>query len=233
MPRLSSLNDILFPVQERPVFVTDNDGASQRLLSVSDKRAIVDSANWRVLGIVSRDYRLVTNRQALDWGFQCCRAAFPETDQIEWEVRFIDAPATGGHCFIDLVHTSSRLDFNFVPTNQRPEPFAPFLRVTNSYNGLRALAFDIGFFRRTCTNGLIIYDSIIRFKFTHLRRNIGPVINFEIAHERLETLKTRLGKYLGVLRGCVVGREELEPFVRARSFAPTLGVYEAEHPRSR
>jgi hypothetical protein len=85
--------------------------------------------------------------------------------------------------------------------------------VTNSYNGLRALAFDIGFFRRACTNGIIVYDSIIRFKFTHLRRDIGEAIRFDIAHDKLARLRTGFGDYLTALRGCSVGEEQLAPFV--------------------
>jgi hypothetical protein len=56
---------------------------------------------------------------------------------------------TAGHCFIDLVHNSAALDFTGVPVQGRPEAFGPFIRVTNSYNGLRALAFNIGFFGRS------------------------------------------------------------------------------------
>lgn len=101
----------------------------------------------RVLGIVSRGYRLVSNRQALEWTFQCCRTVFPETDSSEWAVKAIDAPSTAGHCCLDLVHNSTILDFSLVSPEGRPDVFGPFIRVTNSHNGLRALVFNIGFFR--------------------------------------------------------------------------------------
>jgi len=35
-------------------------------------------------------------------------------------------------------------------------------------------------------HGRLIPDSIIRFKFPHLRRDIGETIQFEVAQERLE-----------------------------------------------
>jgi hypothetical protein len=64
-PRLTQINDVLFPVEERAVFASAN-GGDQKLPQVPDKKAIVDSKRHHVLGIVSQDYRLVTNREALD-----------------------------------------------------------------------------------------------------------------------------------------------------------------------
>jgi len=81
------------------VFATVNGSGGARRLPVPDKKAIVNVASDRVLGIVSRGYRLVTNRQALEWAYICCRAAFPKTEPSQWEVRVIDAPATGGALF--------------------------------------------------------------------------------------------------------------------------------------
>jgi hypothetical protein len=213
MPRLTQLEDVLFPVGEHPVFANVRGVAGDTRLPVPDKKAIVNVLNSRVLGIVSRCYRLVTNREALDWAYICCRAVFPKTEPGEWEVQVIDAPATGGHCFVDLAHNSTTLDFSLVPSVKRPEVYGPFVRVTNSYNGFRALAFDIGFYRKICTNGLIGPDSVIRFKFSHSRHAIGKTIQFEVAHDRLEELKTKYEQYFTTLRTCAVRREELEPFV--------------------
>ena len=215
MPRLTQLDDVLFPVETRPVFAADNGDASGKLLPVPDRKAIVDTQQRRVLGIVSREYRLVSNREALGWAYQCCRKVFPETKDTEWEVKATDAPATAGHCFIDLVHNSTALDFSVVPAQSRPEVFGPFIRVTNSYNGLRALAFDIGFLRKVCTNGLILPDTIIRFKFTHMRRDIKETISFDVSHERLEKLKTSFGSYLDALRACPVRSDQFTAFARA------------------
>jgi len=214
MPRLTQIDEVLFPVEEHPVFVSVPTESGERRLSVPDKKAIVNKKTNRVLGVVSRGYRLVTNREALDWAYQCCQTTFPETKPGEWEVKATDAPGTGGHCFVDLVHNSAALDFQFVPAKDRPDAFGPFIRVTNSYNGLRALAFDIGFLRKVCKNGLILPKSIIRFKFTHLQRDIGKEINFEVAHERLSKLRASFSEYLGVLRDCKVTHQEFEPLFR-------------------
>jgi hypothetical protein len=213
MPRLSQLDKVLFPVEVHPVFVSIKTGAGERRLPVPEKKAIINRESGRVLGVVSSGYRLVSNREALDLADECCRTVFPETKPGEWEVRATDAPATGGHCFIDLAHNSTTLDFTFVPAEDRPDAFGPFIRVTNSYNSLRALSFDIGFYRKVCSNGLILPKSIIRFKFTHLQREIGRGIKFEIDHEKLSKLSASFLGYLGALRNCTVARAQFEPLM--------------------
>jgi len=94
------------------------------------------------------------------------------------------------------------------------EAFGPFIRVTNSYTGLRALAFDIGFHRKVCSNGLIAPDTIIHFKFSHQRRDLGSGIRFDVAHDRLEKLQARLGDYFAAVRECPVPRAAFEPMLR-------------------
>jgi hypothetical protein len=189
MPRLNNLNDVLFPVEEHPVFVKIKEPFGERQVSVPDKKAIVHGKARRVLSIVSRDYRLVSNREALDWASECCRTVFPETKPGEWQVTATDAPRTGGHCFIDLAHNSTALDFSFVPAKARPDAFGPFIRVTNSYNRMRALAFDVGFYRKVCSNGMILPQSLIQFKFTHIRRDIGETIQWAVDKEKLAAFR--------------------------------------------
>jgi Domain of unknown function (DUF932). len=214
MPRLNKLDDVLFPVEEHPVFVSVSNGEPEKRLLVPDKKAIVNTKSERVLGIVSRGYLLVTNQQALDWAFQCCRTVFPETQVGEWEVKATDAPSTGGHCFIDILHNSTALDFSIVAPNERPDAFGPFIRVTNSYNRRRALAFDIGFYRKVCKNGMIFRDAIIRFTFTHLRRELGEEIQFEVSNQKLADAKASFRQYLDTLRNCKVIRVDFEPMLR-------------------
>lgn len=214
MARLTQLDDLLFPIAEHPIFVSVKDPSGERRISVPDKKAIVHGATGRVLGIVSRGYRLVSNRQALEWALQCCRTVFPETNSSEWGVKAIDAPSTAGHCCIDLVHNLATLNFRFASPQGRPDLFGPFIRVTNSYNGLRALAFDIGFARMVCTNGVIFPEEVITFKFTHSRRDIGEAIRFDVAHDRLAKLKTSFGDYIAALRACPVPPKDIAPFVR-------------------
>ncbi len=213
MPRLTNINDVLFPVDEHPVFINVHDKSGEKRLTVPGKKALVNRNSNSVLGIVSRGYRLVSNKEALDLAYKCCRTVFPETQPAEWGVNAVDAPSTAGYCHIDLVHNSTALDFDLVLVDQRPEVFGPFIRVTNSFNGARALGFDIGFYRKICKNGLIVPDTIIRFKFTHVRREIGDTVDFEIAHQRLAIFKSAFAESLKGLRNCTLPRLYFERLV--------------------
>src|SRR5437867_2100921 len=117
MPRLTKINDVLFSVDEHPVFVSVTENGDERRLAVPEKKAIVNRKTSRVLGIVSQGYRLVSNQEALDLAHKCCRSVFPETQSGEWDVSAVDAPSTAGYCHIDLVHNSTALDFNYVPAD--------------------------------------------------------------------------------------------------------------------
>ena len=213
--RLSHLEDVLFPVEEHPVAVLVRTESGLRTLPAPNRKAIVHVVDQRVLGIVSRDYRLVTNHQALAWAHECCRAVFPETAAAEWDVSAADGPATGGYCRIDLVHRTAGLDFGDVRPGQRPDAFGPFIRVTNSYNARRALAFDIGFYRKVCRNGLIAPDTIVQFKFAHQQRNLGSGIRFDVARDRLGKLQAKLSEHFAALKKCSVAEEAFAPMVRA------------------
>jgi Domain of unknown function (DUF932) len=206
--RLTNLDDVIFPVAEHPIFASIDDPADEIRISVPDKKAIVDRASNRVLGIVGRAYRLVTNREALDWAFQCCEEVFQETNSSEWEVKYVDAPSTATYCRIDLVHNLATLNFEGAL-----DVFGPFIRVTNSYNGLRALAFDIGFARKICTNGVIFPEQVIKFTFIHSRREIQEKIHFQVAREELAELKVNFQNYVATLRDCPIPREDFERFV--------------------
>jgi hypothetical protein len=65
MPRLSQLKDVLFPVEEHPVFVSMKTASGEQRLPVPDKKAIVNCDSGRVLGVVSRGYRLVSIEERL------------------------------------------------------------------------------------------------------------------------------------------------------------------------
>ncbi|OQW85841.1 MAG: hypothetical protein BWK72_20275 [Rhodoferax ferrireducens] len=213
MARLNKLEDVNFPVKEHPVYVIMGNGDLEKRLLVKDKKALVNDRNQRVLGIVSQSYRVVSNAEAIDMAYQCCRAVFPETKDVEWEVNHVDAPSTAGYCHIDMVHKLSALEFRDVPPDQKPDIFGPFIRVTNSFNGLRALGFDIGFYRKVCKNGLILPETVIRFKFSHSRQEIGETLKFHVERSRLDQLKNTFTESVAQLRACPVERSQFEPLV--------------------
>lgn len=216
MARLTEPDQVLFAVEEHDVFasVRTPDGGRRHLL-IRDKKAIVNVRDDRVVGVVSKAYRLVTNREAIDLAYECCRVVFPETTQGEWNIDTVDAPASGSHCFVDLQHNSAKLDFSVVPPNERPEVFGPFIRVINSYNGLRAPAFEIGFFRKVCRNGLILPKSVIRFTYNHSAKDLATTIKFDAARPRLKELEASFQGYMASLRNCATNRPQADTLVRS------------------
>lgn len=201
MERLTSLDRVLFPIVERPVLVDVGGGPVEQ---VASKRAIVNADTRKILGVVGRGYRVVTNAQALQWAVDCCRTIFPETHDFEWEPRTVDAPVSGKHCAIDLVHRTGALDFACVPGADRPEAYGPFVRLTNSYNGLRALSFEIGFMRKVCSNGMISPDAVVRFSFNHSRSAIGSAPRFDVPSDRLQSARASFTERVNELMGIPV-----------------------------
>ena len=72
----------------------------------------------------------------------------------------------------------------------------PFIRITNSYNHLKALRFDIGFAREICSNGMILEEESIRFKFFHTKQAIQNEIHFDIKCDRLKQLEKGFANYM-------------------------------------
>lgn len=214
MVRLTLLQDVLFPVEERPVYVQIGEGDNVKLSGVPQKKAIIRKDTGRVLGIVSNQYRLVSNQQALDWGRECCRVVFPETQESEWEVSAVDAPHSGSFCWIDLIHKLGPKHFNLTPEKNR-EVFAPFIRVTNSFNGMRRLSFEIGFIRAICGNGMIFPKAVIRHSFCHLRRAVGARITFDFSRTEIKRLEDNFRTMLRALRNCSIPRSFFEPLTLA------------------
>jgi len=214
MARLTNIENVLFPVQECPVYTQYESAMGKQGVVIPGKKALVNARTGRVLGVVGREYVLVKNQKALDLAYECCARVFPETRAVEWVVDACDAPSGGGHCFIDLRHHSTALDFSLVSAEQRPDTFGPFIRVTNSYNGLRALSFDIGFYRKVCKNGLISPRSIISFSFIHSRREIGKSVDFKVNQEQLKQFKSSFSEYIKTFRDCFVPQNLFKPLVQ-------------------
>src|SRR5262249_6975269 len=95
----------------------------------------------------------------------------------------------------------------------RLDAYGPFIRVTNSYNGLRALAFDIGFYRKVCRNGLIVPNTVMRFKVGHGHHDLGRAPQFDIDPEKVSKLKTAFGRYAEILGTLRSPRHRFEPLM--------------------
>jgi hypothetical protein len=74
---------------------------------------------------------------------------------LEWEAKRASAPRTLSFAHIDLLNRTHVLNYYDTAVGKE-DPFTPFLRVTNSFNGGRALRFDMGFMRNHCSNSVIL-----------------------------------------------------------------------------
>jgi hypothetical protein len=213
MSRITTLEALLFPVAEHPVFVSIKDHLSERRLPVRDKKALINATTQHVLGIVSTGYKVVTNAEALELGRRCCAELFPKISGSEWTVARVDAPSGGGFCHLDLTHKTCRL----APAGGSPLPdvFAPFVRVTNSYNTQRALRFDVGYFRYICTNGVVLPKAAVKFEFVHTKRALRDAIRFDVKRDHMEKLDAEFAGFIEAIRACIVPAALFQPLLTA------------------
>lgn len=218
MSRLSQSQQIFFPVELRDLYANVGLSGTKTLCRVAGRKAVVNMRDEMVVGVVGAGYRLFTNHEAVDAARECCSLLFPETHPSEWFLNSIDAPATGSYCHIDLAHNTAALQFEYLMHGARmgvPDVFGPFIRVSNSYNGNRALAFSIGFYRKVCANGLVIPEEVVRFRFEHTRRDMRSGIKFQVNRGRLAKAKQSFLGSFRALHECPVERTHFVPLIRS------------------
>lgn len=179
MPRDTNLDEILFPVELRDLFVELEDATTQPQLfdySLEDQlvmrlvpkhKAVVNTQTGRPLAVVGWKYHLVTNEEALWLGEQCFRQLFRGVDSTQMEVFNIIAPKSKVFCHIDIIRKGYEVNV------WSKELWLPYLRVTNSYNGSRALRFDLGFCRELCRNGISLSERPFDTDSCTLRRELS------------------------------------------------------------
>jgi hypothetical protein len=135
-------------------------------------QAIVDVERDHTFAVVTSDYKLVTNKEAIELGKKCVASIFHSKIGEGLKVFNITMPKTRSFCHIDFVYEGSK----FQPWEN--DTWSPFLRVTNSYNRTRLLRFDLGFCRWICTNGMIFGEKSITFRYNHTRSDMNGRVEF-------------------------------------------------------
>lgn len=180
--RQTDLSAVTFPVEMRPIHFSNDHG---KQIPIKTHNVVVNKRTEGHLGVVNAGYRLVTNQEAVNFAKDCASQLFGEIQLDNLEVFNVYAPERPWCCHIDLIHKGFEVNFF------KKEVYLPFVRVTNSYNGMRALRFDIGYCRKLCLNGVIFEREAIEFKFTHSRSAIGKRLDFKIAKGKLEALRQK------------------------------------------
>ncbi len=128
-----TVEDLLFDVDQVAIEAVVGSNGSTRRISIPGKKALLNQRTGLLLGVVSRDYRVVTNQEAVKLAQEVCEKAFPGLSTVEWEAKRAAAPRTLSYAFIDLVHKTHVLNY-WDSEIKKDDPFTPFLRVTNSFN---------------------------------------------------------------------------------------------------
>jgi len=198
MKHTPSVQDLLFDVDQVPIEAVVGSNGSTRRISIPGKKALIHQGTGHVLGVVSRDYRVVTNQEAVSMAREVCDKAFPGLSSVEWEDKRASAPRTLSYAFIDLMHKTHMLNY-WDSEIKKDDPFTPFLRVTNSFNGARALRFDIGFMRKHCSNGVIFEEEVATIKASHSKEALAQ-LKIEITSRSLPQMWAEFSKFLTSVR---------------------------------
>jgi len=198
MKQQTSVQNLLFDVHQVPVEAVVGSNGHTRRISIPGKKALIHQGTGNVLGVVSRDYRVVTNQEAVNLARDVCEKAFPGLSSVEWEAKRAAAPRTLSYAHIDLMHRTHVLNFLGSDIGQA-DPYTPFLRVTNSFNGARALRFDIGFMRKHCSNGVIFEEEVATIKASHSKEALAQ-LKIEITSRSLPQMWDEFSKVLTSVR---------------------------------
>ncbi len=204
MSRETDLRKALFPVELQAIFQMVQDGPK---VEMPRYKAVVNLDNYEVFSVVTQNYRLVTNGEAIELGKICFKQLFDTVNLDDMEIFNIIMPKTRSFCHIDVIHKKHVVNI------WKEEVWVPYLRITNSYNRMKALRFDLGFCRKLCDNGMIFEKEAVKFKFYHTMDHIAPEGEFHIDMHRLKELEKAFVEYMHNLKRYYVPEEYVLPLV--------------------
>lgn len=193
MVRITNIDDLMFPVELRPIYTDIEIDGKKTQLKVPNNKIVINSKSGNPLGVVSNSYKLISNSEAIELGRKCCREVFGKDEAESIEIFNVDAPSTASYCHVDLVHKNYIM--NLWDEEQKSDVYIPYIRITNSYNTLRALKFDIGFCRKICFNGIIFESETIKFTFSHVKYKLKDDISFALEKGKMQALFKKFASY--------------------------------------
>ena len=212
MPRITEIEALMFPVELRPVYYTAGIDGTKYQKDLPNSKVVVNRKSGEPLGVVSKNYKLITNEEAVEMGKQCCADLFGSDVAAKIEIFRVDAPSTASYCHIDLLHRGYVM--NLLGGHKQSDLYIPYVRVTNSYNTSRALRFDIGFCRKVCLNGVIFGAETIRLTFSHVKHRLTNDIRFVLQKERIGKLFEDFKSYTNKLKNYHIPRKQALNLIR-------------------
>ncbi len=198
MARITDIDDLLFPVELYPVFTEVKINGNISKIKIPNNKIVVNKKVKKPLGVVSNNYKLITNLKAIELGKQCAKELFGSVEANNIEIFNVDAPSTASYCHIDLVHKNYIM--NLWDEKKQSDVYIPYIRITNSYNTARALRFDIGFCRKICFNGVIFESETIKFTFSHVKYELNKDISFSLEQGKIKVLFDKFISYANILK---------------------------------
>ncbi|NQX02680.1 DUF932 domain-containing protein [bacterium] len=205
-------NQWLFAIEEAPVFAAVTHNGATKYLAAPHRKALIAADSGRIVGIVGDGYRVFTNQQAVDLCQQFCRDAFPDTTPSEWIYELGHGPSTRSWAAMDIRHRSHTMNLMGIQGGES-EVYTPFARITNSYNGSRALRIDVGFMRKHCENGVIFEQEAATVSVPHTREGIHA-IKVASPFSGMAALCDKFRATLNGVRAVGVTRDEARSLVR-------------------
>ncbi len=219
-PMIAPLHSWLFDVIEVPVEAAVPSPDGVRRVRILHKKALVAADTGQVVGVVGKDYRIVTNRDALDLCRRLCEQVFPDSTPGEWELAGASGTKSRSRVALDLKHRTHVMNL-WDNAGGTSDVHTPFLRVTNSYNGRRALRFDLGFMRKHCSNGVIFEEKVATVTAAHTKDALAKLDLSKMAAD-FEGLKRSFSNCITTLRNITLTDCESLEIVRIVLGLPDL-----------
>lgn len=178
MARNTNIEEVLFAVKCNPVFLENNKYPIPGFKAVT---GYFGEFSQRVFSIVSDNYLLIKNEEALEMGKDIHTKLFPKAKSDNFEVFNVITPSTYSFCQIDVI------DKNYTKNLKGKQLYVPFIRIQNSYNRSRKLKFDLGFCRKLCNNGVIFEQGIVSINLNHTKKSIKQLDLSNIDVSKFET----------------------------------------------
>ena len=162
---VNRLDDLLFDVQLEKLFASPGSSEAKNTdkIELPNYRVVCRKNTGKVISVVSKNYKLIPNKEALKMGIELFHQLYPEVNTDELIPFRVVAPKSLASVHIDLIHKDVKFDM------WKQETWLPFIRITNSYNRTHSLSFEVGFVKELCSNGVLFNKKTMRLKYNHER----------------------------------------------------------------
>lgn len=203
-PATHQLNELLYPVCLLPITAVVSEKQCDHYTNKTSRyKAVVNSKTNQIVSVVSNNYRLLANEDAIQFGKEVFHQLFPSIHKNDLIPFKVIAPKSLASCHVDLIHKDVQLS----NTIWKQDSWFPFLRISNSYN--RAVAFNIqlGFVRELCSNGVIFDKDTIDLKFHHNHILVNDRFSHKI--DQLKQHETAFVEHLNRLKMIQIDPKEI------------------------